>query len=146
MLQAALSARSRVRQAKAAARAAPAGAVEVVAAEAAKVEAAIPTTVEGTAVETACQDIAITATEIARKEVAMEDVLGNTLQVGDIVAYPGRRGSSLWINTAEIVQVEPQVQVSILYNHSSQDTEGRRTVIDRTDRFVRIAEAAHAQM
>ncbi len=68
----------------------------------------------------------------------MKDVLGHELQVGDVVAYPGRRGSNLWINTATIETIDP-VMVSAIKNSSSQDEEGRRVIIQRTDRFVKVA-------
>ncbi len=87
--------------------------------------------------ETVFRDTAITAMEIARKEVAMKDVLGQELQFGDIVAYPGRRGSKLWINTARIESYDP-VEVSVIPNSNSQDEEGRRVILRRTDRFVRV--------
>ncbi len=68
----------------------------------------------------------------------MKDVLGHELQVGDVVAYPGRRGSLLWLNTAKIETIEP-VMVSTIKNSDSQDEDGRHVIVRRTDRFVKVA-------
>ena len=35
----------------------------------------------------------------------MKDFLGNTIKVGSYVAYPGRRGSSLWMNVGRVAEM-----------------------------------------
>lgn len=36
----------------------------------------------------------------------MKDLFGNTIRVGDYIAYPGRGGSSLWVNIARVTGVD----------------------------------------
>lgn len=38
--------------------------------------------------------------------IAAKDFLGNTLNIGDIIAYPGRLGGSMWMNVGEIVDIQ----------------------------------------
>lgn len=35
----------------------------------------------------------------------MKDFLNQTFAVGDTVVYPGRRGSSLWMNRATVIDI-----------------------------------------
>lgn len=35
----------------------------------------------------------------------MTDIIGNEITPGALVAYPGRRGSSLWMNRGRVVEV-----------------------------------------
>ena len=35
----------------------------------------------------------------------MKDLYGNTIEVGDVIAYPGRQGSSMWVTTAVVTEV-----------------------------------------
>lgn len=35
----------------------------------------------------------------------MKDAYGNTIQKGDVIAYPGRQGSNMWMNTAVVREV-----------------------------------------
>lgn len=37
----------------------------------------------------------------------MNDARGYPLQIGDIVAYPGRKGSSCWLTPAMVVDLRP---------------------------------------
>lgn len=35
----------------------------------------------------------------------MKDFLNQTIAIGDTVVYPGRRGSSLWMNRATVIDI-----------------------------------------
>lgn len=36
----------------------------------------------------------------------MKDLFGNTIRVGDYIAYPGRSGSSLWTTIGRVTRIE----------------------------------------
>lgn len=42
----------------------------------------------------------------------MVDFLGREIHVGDTIVYPGRRGSSLWMNKAIVKDLYPAHQVT----------------------------------
>lgn len=35
----------------------------------------------------------------------MNDMIGNEIQVGSVIVYPGRRGSSLWMNVGFVLEI-----------------------------------------
>jgi stress-induced morphogen len=35
----------------------------------------------------------------------MQDLLGNEIKIGDMVAYPGRKSSSMWVSVGKVVEV-----------------------------------------
>jgi hypothetical protein len=38
----------------------------------------------------------------------MKDAVGNTLGIGDLIVYPGRQGSSLWLNMGEVLELDDE--------------------------------------
>lgn len=35
----------------------------------------------------------------------MQDLLGNEIKVGDMVAYPGRKSSAMWVSVGKVIEV-----------------------------------------
>jgi len=61
----------------------------------------------------------------------MTDALDNEIYVGDTVVYPGRSGSSMWINKSIVLEVnENTLKV--------ETKSGRKATITRIDRVVII--------
>ena len=61
----------------------------------------------------------------------MNDVLGRRIGEGDIVAYPVRRGSNMWMAVAVVTGVEAeQIQVRKL------DGRGRVTYVEASERLA----------
>lgn len=40
----------------------------------------------------------------------MQDFLGRDIEVGQVIVYPGRRGSNLWMNKAVVEETFPAIQ------------------------------------
>jgi hypothetical protein len=55
-----------------------------------------------------------------------KDIRGVEIEVGDFIVYPGRGGSSLWMNAGIVTEIEESVQAS-----------GGRTVSVTTLRLMR---------
>ena len=96
--------------------------------------------------------------------VKATDAYGNEINVGDIIAYPGRQSSSMWMNTAVVTGIEdgptygrqePQARVKVVsikksFEFMGLDAENKRqygeivstrkTYIDVTDRVVPVDE------
>lgn len=52
------------------------------------------------------------------KEIALEsykDCIGNEVRVGDVITYPGRSGSSLWMNFGKVTKIT-KVKEDSFYN------------------------------
>lgn len=81
----------------------------------------------------------------------MIDVLGRTIGVGDLLSYPVRQGSDLWVNVGRVLSVEDGSIRVMKY----EDGEGRVVVIRNTrnativqrnelfDDFVCVAESIY---
>lgn len=62
----------------------------------------------------------------------MKDMRGTEIKVGDVVAYPGRASSSLWLNIATVEaldEVKQEVQMATFQRRYSGELTGevRRT-------------------
>lgn len=68
----------------------------------------------------------------------LKDFFGTDLRAGDIIAYPGRYGSSLWVNVAKVLSVnaESAVVLKAQRNYSDEFVGTRRTTLSRTNRAV----------
>jgi hypothetical protein len=73
----------------------------------------------------------------------MKDFLGNEIQIGDTIVYPGRQGSTMWMNIAEVVGIDYDQQ----YVHSPilpvlhvRRDNGKMYDVYRIDRVVVIPE------
>lgn len=75
------------------------------------------------------------------------DGIDQVFEVGDVVAYPGRQGSSMWLNVGLVVELtsqevgwnsrlEPTLKVRKF--HPDRKELGRVSTLSRLDRFVKI--------
>jgi hypothetical protein len=65
------------------------------------------------------------------------DFLGNTINPGDTICYPVRRGSSMWLNKLRITQVLPGALTGL--------NEAGRWITVRNTRNVIVVEPAPSQ-
>lgn len=76
------------------------------------------------------------------------DIAGKEVKIGDTIAYPRRKRSSLWMTTAKVVDLV----IKDTYNYygetrrrriniKAQKDSGRIVMIYRTDNVVKIGEA-----
>lgn len=70
----------------------------------------------------------------------MDDTLGRKIEKHDIVTYPVRRGSQLWVNSGTVVEVTPESILIAKYN--GVDGELRAVRVTAGDR-VTIAVRGH---
>lgn len=69
----------------------------------------------------------------------MLDFRGVEIRVGSTIVYPGRQGSSIWLNAAEVVRVEDaQLRVRVTGN-SEGVTQNRLTTLTAVDRVAVVA-------
>jgi hypothetical protein len=67
-----------------------------------------------------------------------KDYLGQVIETGDTIVYPGRQGSSMWLNTAEVLAISwaeaegPKVK----YTLSIVRSDGRRAQITQLNRVI----------
>lgn len=68
----------------------------------------------------------------------MVDFLGNEISVGDRIVYPGRHGSSLWMNRAIVTEVNEKAKSIKAQRppNGKWDTSTRNVVITETWRVV----------
>lgn len=66
----------------------------------------------------------------------MKDITGKPFNVGDHVAYPVRMGSSMWMQQATVIEVDPDQNCLWV---RPLGTEGRSYPVWRHDRAVIIA-------
>lgn len=65
--------------------------------------------------------------------VMVLDYLGQVIETGDLIVYPGRHGSQLWISKAVVLDVNEDASLTV------ETESGIRKKIVRTDRVVRVA-------
>jgi hypothetical protein len=72
----------------------------------------------------------------------MKDILGREVNVGDIIAYPGRQSSNLWLNVAKILAFEEKsIKVQPIPNNSSwhsRHCEGKPSRVFVVERIVKL--------
>jgi len=72
----------------------------------------------------------------------MKDCFGKELNIGDSVAYPGRSGSCMWMNSGEIKEIlDGSLKIFRKYRrrYSEVDEEHIKIVtVTRTDRVIKI--------
>lgn len=77
----------------------------------------------------------------------MKDIVGATITVGQTIAYPGRKSSSLWMNVAivdEIDETEGRLKVRIVNRqYILRGTSGQPHWINRIDRVAVTLALAH---
>lgn len=74
----------------------------------------------------------------------LRDYFGNSFAIGDIIAYPGSCGSSLWVTIAIVVGIGDE-RLDVVSTGKGYDDEWstpRKTFIERTDRAIRLCYAA----
>lgn len=74
------------------------------------------------------------------------DIVGKEVKIGDTIAYPRRSGSSLWMETAKVVEIlseESDTSTTNItyYSIKAQKDSGRFVTIYRVDNVVKIGEA-----
>jgi len=69
------------------------------------------------------------------------DFLGQPIKAGDLVCYPVRRGSNMWLNKLRIhtIQVIQTIKEPIFKLIGTNDT-GRQVSVEKTDRVIVIKE------
>ena len=67
-----------------------------------------------------------------------KDFLGNVIEQGDTIVYPGRQGSSMWLNKAEVLSVSwaESTGPGVKYTLSIVRSDGRRAQITKLNRVV----------
>ena len=68
----------------------------------------------------------------------MKDVRGIEITPGRLIAYPGRKGSNLWLNIGVVQEVGRKVGNYVMENVlvvRKQDT-GRQVIIEKPERVV----------
>ena len=74
----------------------------------------------------------------------MKDFLNNDINVGDTIVYPGRQGSSLWMNKAKVIGIEMEHRPSWSYHYVPtllvQRDNGKVYKVYCTERVVVIPE------
>lgn len=68
----------------------------------------------------------------------MNDFLGNTISVGDLVVYPTRRGGTMKLNKATVVNIS-EAGIKIRW-----DSSNRTKVLPHNNRLVVVTEIANA--
>lgn len=80
-----------------------------------------------------------------------QDMFGNPIRKGDFISYPGRTGSSLFVNLAVYLKDKPngKIQVVIPSTKWTRDDEGRgfyeetfrKTSVEILDRVIKIPDS-----
>lgn len=68
-----------------------------------------------------------------------KDFLGQVIEQGDTIVYPGRQGSGMWLNKATVLGISWPKEASgpkVAYTLSIQRSDGRRAQITKLDRVV----------
>jgi len=67
-----------------------------------------------------------------------KDFLGQVIRVGDTIVYPGRQGSSMWLNKAEVLEISwaESTGPKVVYTLSIVRSDGRRAQITKLNRVV----------
>jgi len=74
----------------------------------------------------------------------VKDFLGNEIEVGDTIVYPGRASSSLWMNKATVLEVidpgglKVEVEVS---NYKGEVVGVRKSSVSAVHRVTVVAKA-----
>lgn len=84
----------------------------------------------------------------------MKDIMGKSVEVGSLIAWPNRQSSSCWINVGKVIKLSehegwcytgdgaggakmlPRIHVELVKSSDGWLKPGRKTYIDRTDRVV----------
>jgi hypothetical protein len=62
------------------------------------------------------------------------DFLGQEIQLGDIIVYPGRHGSSLWLNKSTVIAIKEDGSIRI------QREDGIIKKMTRLDRVIVVTQ------
>ena len=73
----------------------------------------------------------------------LKDIVGKEVKVGDNVAYPRRSGSSIWMATAEVIEILSEEVETFHGNRTdyrikARKVSGRIVMIDRVDNVIVI--------
>lgn len=82
----------------------------------------------------------------------MKDILGQEIEVGSIVTYPGRQGSSMWMNFAVVYEIkhgtdwrgrsyEELLCVRVGKTWRGGEVSTRKVVVSCTDRILVVPES-----
>lgn len=75
----------------------------------------------------------------------LKDIVGKEIEIGDTIAYPRRSGSSLWMETAKVVDILIEESESFYGNRTyyrikAKKDSGRIVMVYRVDNVVKIGE------
>ena len=69
----------------------------------------------------------------------MRDFLNQTVDVGDTIVYPGRRGSSLWMNRAKIIDIRANsIRVQRVNDNAIKTIKRVDRVVVVTDQLLAV--------
>jgi len=68
------------------------------------------------------------------------DMFGNPLIKGDLISYPGRSGSNLYVNLGIFLRVKDNIQkIQIVkINNDISEKEGRKTSLNVLERVIKL--------
>lgn len=72
---------------------------------------------------------------------AARDFLGREIQVGNLITYPVRKGSSMWLNKLKVTQVRNTGGVFSLVGYNPDDTFKRNVPIRNLHTVTVVPEA-----
>jgi hypothetical protein len=64
------------------------------------------------------------------------DFGGRPIEPGDLIAYPVRRGSSMWLRSMRVSHIEVIRSTPPVYHIAGSNDEGRLVKLDHADRCV----------
>ena len=68
----------------------------------------------------------------------MKDAIGNILQVGDLIGYPVRRGSHMWMSFGWIEEFRDHDGKIVIIERYPTGGRGKRKTLSAIDNVVRV--------
>lgn len=71
----------------------------------------------------------------------LKDIVGKELNPGDMIAYPGRSGSNIWMTTAKSLEIKEEFNcygTDPIYSIKARKENGFVVMVDRVDNVVKI--------
>jgi len=69
------------------------------------------------------------------------DFTGNPIEAGDVIAYPVRRGSDMWLRTLRVSHIETIRSTVPIYHICGSNDTGRTVKLENADRCIVINKA-----
>lgn len=65
-----------------------------------------------------------------------KDYLNKDINVGDLIVYPVRHGSEMWLNTMKVTGIEPRADKEVLVGFNPNIASQRRLTVKNTHTCV----------